>query len=132
MKYIFLFTVCLIFTSCLGKNDVPAKIIQQKEMQNILWDILRAQALAEEIAHKDSSVNEVAETKVLNEKIFKIHNIAENDFNESYAWYTNHPDVLKIIFDSLSSQNQRENDLKIKEKHKPFKLDSLKRIKRSL
>jgi Domain of unknown function (DUF4296) len=109
---------------------VPSDIIKPKEMQSILWDVMRAQALSTEIARKDSSINEVAETKVLNQKVFELHRISAPRFDKSYSWYTNHPDALKSIFDSLNNQNQRENELRMKEKYQPKKLDSLKKFRK--
>jgi hypothetical protein len=102
---------------------VPSDIIKPKEMQSILWDVMRAQALSTEIARKDSSINEVAE-------VFELHRISAPRFDKSYSWYTNHPDALKSIFDSLNNQNQRENELRMKEKYQPKKLDSLKKFRK--
>jgi hypothetical protein len=117
-----------LFISCLGKNKVPSEIIQPGKMQKILWDVIRAQALSTEIARKDSTVNEIAETKVLTQKVFEIYKITSTTFNQSYMWYTNHPDIMRIVFDSLNAQNQRESQLEMKEKHTPLKLDSLKKL----
>jgi hypothetical protein len=114
MKNLFFFIICFILSSCSGKNKVPAEIIQQKEMQSILWDVIRAQTLSGEIARRDSSINEIAETKLLTQKVFEIHNITPSAFDLSYAWYTSHPEVMRIIFDSMNIQNQRQNDLKMK------------------
>ena len=82
MKNIFFLIIFSLFVSCLEKNKVPSEIIQPKEMQNILWDVMRAQTLSSEIARKDSTVNEIAETKVLTQKVFEIHNIKSSDFNK--------------------------------------------------
>ncbi len=128
MKNILRLVVFSLFWSCSGKNEIPSEIIQPNEMQNILWDVMRAQALSAEIARKDSTLNEVTETKVLTQKVFEIHNITSTAFNLSYNWYTNHPDAMRIIFDSLNAQNQRETQLEIKEKHHPLKLDTSKRL----
>jgi hypothetical protein len=117
-----------LFISCLGKNKVPSEIIQPGKMQKILWDVIRAQALSTEIARKDSTVNEIAETKVLTQKVFEIYKITSTTFNQSYMWYTNHPDIMRIVFDSLNAQNQRESQLEMKEKHPPLKLDPLKKL----
>ena len=128
MKNIFFLIVFSLFISCLGKNKVPSEIIQPRKMQKILWDVIRAQALSTEIARKDSTVNEIAETKVLTQKVFEIYKITSTTFNQSYMWYTNHPDIMRIVFDSLNAQNQRESQLEMKEKHTPLKLDSLKKL----
>src|ERR1700687_4431117 len=128
MKKIFFWIVCSFFVSCLRKNEVPSEIIQPKEMQKILWDVIRAQALSSEIARKDSTINEIAETKVLTQKVFEIHKITSPGFNQSYIWYTNHPNIMRIVFDSLNAQSQRESQLEMTEKHRPLKLDSLRKI----
>ena len=129
MKNIFFLIVLGFFASCLEKNKVPLEIIHPEEMQKILWDIIRAQALATEIARKDSNVNEIAETKVLTQKVFEIHKISSTTFNQSYSWYTSHPDVMRTLFDSLNAQTQRESRLEMKEGHSPLKLDPLKKLK---
>ncbi len=128
MRSIAIFIMLCILFSCSGKNKIPDGIIQQKEMQNILWDVIRAQALAEEIAQKDSGINKPAETKALTQKVFEIHKVKSSDFDKSYAWYTSHPDVLRIIFDSLNVQKRKTNNEIMKEKFKRPKKDSSKII----
>ena len=128
MKNIFFLIVLSLFISCLGKNKVPSEIIKQDEMKKILWDVIRAQALSTAIARRDSTVNEVAETKVLTQKVFEIHKITSTAFNQSYTWYTNHPDMMRTIFDSLNAQNQRESQLDMKEENHPLKLNPLRKL----
>ena len=100
-------------------------------MQNILWDVIRAQALSAEMARKDSTIKEVAETKILTQKVFEIHHITSSAFDQSYSWYTGHPEIMRIIFDSMNIQNQRQNDCERskEEDTKPFKKDSINKIK---
>ncbi len=96
-------------------------------MSSIVWDVLRAQSLANEIARKDSSLNVDSETKTLTQKVFEIHGITSSSFDKSYDWYSSHPNILRLMFDSLYSQKQRENDLLLREKYSPVKKDSLLR-----
>lgn len=131
MKQSFFTILLIIFFSCSGKDHIPSDIMKPDKMQKILWDVARAQALSAEIARKDSAVNEIAETKVLNEKIFSLYNISEKDFNKTYNWYTSHPDILRSVLDSLGAQNQRDNEQSIKRKANPIK-PGLKRVKQSL
>ena len=117
MKLFIYLIFSLVLLSCNSEDKPPSKIIQPKEMKSILWDVMRAQTLANEMAIKDSSVNAVTETKLLSAKVFSIHKTDSADFNESYNWYVKHPDVLKLIFDSLYVQKQRENDTLMKRNH---------------
>ncbi len=77
-------------------------------MKSILWDVMRAQTLAQETSLKDSTIDVAVETKFLSQKIFEIHKTDSAHFIESYNWYVKHPDLLKLIFDSLYIQKQRE------------------------
>jgi len=120
--------MCFILFSCSVKNKVPEKIIQPKEMQDILWDVIQAQALSVEMARKDSTVNEVAETKRLTQKVFDIHQVTSSAFDQSYLWYTSHPEMMRIIFDSMNNQNQRQNEVKLR-RYKPFRPDSIRKTK---
>ena len=128
MRRVTIFIMSCILFSCSGKNKVPTGIIPQKEMQNILWDVIRAQAMAEEVAQKDSSINKPAETKALMQKVFEIHKIKSLDFDESYNWYTNHPEIMRLIFDSLNVQKRKNDNDIMKEKFKLLKKDSSKLI----
>jgi hypothetical protein len=114
--YLIFLTMCF---SCGKSKSPPSTVIQPKEMQSILWDVMRAETLASEIGHKDSSLDVAIETKALSQKVFVIHKTDSATFNKSYNWYLKHPDVLKIIFDSLYIQKERENNLESRKKHVP-------------
>ncbi len=129
MKLAVFFLTGFFLISCSGKNDVPPEIIQPKKMQNILWDVIRAQELSAAMARKDSAINEIAETKILTEKIYEIHNITSVDFDKSYLWYTNHPEMMRTIFDSMTSQSQRQKEERTKQGYKPFKRDTIKKLR---
>ncbi len=129
MKIAFFFLTGFFLISCSGKNDIPREIIQPKKMQTILWDVIRAQELSGAMARKDSAINEIAETKILNKKIYEIHNITSVDFERSYQWYTEHPEMMRTMFDSMTSQNQRQKEERTKQGYKPFKRDTLKKLR---
>ena len=125
----YLIGVLLVLASCGNKNKVPAEVMQPAKMQKILWDVVRSQALAAEEARKDSTINEIAQTKVLVQKAFKIHDVTSDEYEKSYKWYTSHPNIMKVLLDSLSNQIQQENQEDLKEKHEGPKLNNHKKIK---
>ncbi|SRR6185312_921379 len=120
-NFLYLIFLMMLF-SCGKSNKPPSSLIQPKEMQSILWDVMRAETLASQIGHRDSSVDVAIETKVLSQKVFNIHETDSASFNKSYNWYVKHPDVLKIIFDSLYIQKERENNLRSRKKNMPDSL----------
>lgn len=75
-----------------------------------MWDVLRAKALASQYAKKDSSLNDSTQTKLLTQKVFEAHHIKEGDFEKSYDWYIQNPESMKVMFDSLYAQKQRNNN----------------------
>lgn len=127
MKIIFFSILICISFSCSDKNKTPSGIIRPREMSGIMWDIIRAQALANEAARKDSSINVESQTKALTQKVFEIHHVTSSSFDKSYEWYSGHPDILRLMFDSLYTQKQRENDQSMKERYNHFRKDTLLR-----
>jgi len=117
-KFLYLIFLMTLF-SCGKSKKPPSTVIQPKEMQSILWDVMRAETLASEIGRKDSSVDVAIQTKFFSQKVFSIHKTDSATFNKSYNWYLKHPDVLTIIFDSLYVQKEREKNLESRKKNVP-------------
>lgn len=117
-KFLYLIFLMTLF-SCGKSKKPPSTVIQPKEMQSILWDVMRAETLASEIGRKDSSVDVAIQTKFFSQKVFSIHETDSATFNKSYNWYLKHPDVLTIIFDSLYVQKEREKNLESRKKNVP-------------
>ena len=128
MRYFLFLMLSLISFSCADRNRIPSGMIQPAQMQKILWDVLQAQALSGELCKKDSSVNEVAEIKLLTERVFELYRIRSIDFQRSYAWYTGHPDIMLEVIDSLNNQEQRENLIKLNKRILPIKNKAQKKL----
>jgi len=87
-------------------------------MQNIFWDIIRGDILAQEIINRDSTKNLKTESLAITEKIFSIHKINRAKFEKSIAFYEKHPGLVKIIFDSLNAVQTRKNSKDIERRKK--------------
>lgn len=121
MKYFIYVIFLMTLFSCYSKDKVPSDIINPEEMKGIIWDVMRSQALANESALKDSTIDKAIKTKLLAKKVFEIHKTDSAHFNESYNWYVKHPLKLKVIFDSLYAQKQRMNLLHLEKGFKPHR-----------
>ena len=108
--------VCL--WSCRPSDKIPENIIKPEKMKSILWDVIRAQSLAQETAAKDTTLSVATETKILSQKVFEIHKTDSVRFAQSYSWYVKHPETLKLIFDSLYAQKQRLRELNLLQREK--------------
>ncbi len=113
--------IFFVITSCTKSTYVPPGIIKPSEMQSIFWDIIRGDMLAQEIVNKDSTKNLKAESYIITEKIFSIHNINRAKFEESMAFYQKNPELIKIIFDSLNSVQTRKNSKQSEKRRKGLK-----------
>ena len=124
----------LIFAACTDNTKVPRGIIQKDKMQKILWDMVQADRFAMDFLPKqgDSAYNETNVLKVY-QKVFNIHGITRDDFLKSYTFYLNHPDITKVLYDSISVQAERRREEVYKSKAKSdslnnhLKKDSLRR-----
>lgn len=108
MKNLFIILSTLFLISCSSDVEVPKDILKEEKMKAVLWDVMRAQYLATQIAGTDSLTTVAAETKVLTNKIFDIHHITPEEFEKSYGWYIKHPKLMSALFDSLLVQKQRD------------------------
>lgn len=128
-RYILIIVLCFLF-SCGSKDTPPKGYIQPKEMQTVLWDVIRAQYVASEMAKHDSTINTKEQTKILSDKALAIHQLSEEDFNKSYQWYVEHPKILQTIFDSLQIQKQREIKEAAEQEKNPTLLERPIKIRR--
>jgi hypothetical protein len=106
-KYIALIFFCSTI-GCVNKDSVPSGIIPKTEMQKVLWDMIQADQFSKQFLVKDSAKKRVSfETMKLYDQVFQIHHITKDQFQKSYQFYISRPDILKILFDSLSAQGNR-------------------------
>ena len=105
--------------------NTTSSIIPQKKMQAIIWDLMKADALAQQLILKDSLKKLPQESKKITDRVFVIHDITEDQFKKSYQYYSEHPDILKIIMDSINAQESRKT-FTIPALSKPSVMDSNK------
>jgi len=111
IRCIVIISISVFFYSC--KESTPSGIIKPKKMQEVLWDVLRADALSQQLVKSDSAKSLPDESVKLTKKVFLIHNISEEQFEKSYTYYTNHPDIMRTMLDSINAQQTRKSNLEI-------------------
>jgi len=119
-----------VFISALSCNSsMPKDILSAKKMQDILWDMMQADEMAEYYSTRDSSFTMVAKHVDYYQRIFEIHKISKERFTKSLKYYKDHPARLKPIFDSLQrfAQRSQNTDTLNKKTANPLSIDSSKR-----
>lgn len=105
MKWLFFSGVLLsVLLACSGKkNDLPGTVLPKDKMQAVLWDIMRAdQFLGDYVLNKDSSVKKDSVRISYYRQILASYNITQEEFRESFSYYTSHPALMGSILDSMS------------------------------
>jgi hypothetical protein len=102
---ILLFTLVL---SCKQESKPPNNVIGKAGMQELMWDLLRADAFITGFGGKgDTTFNQLKESVMIYREVFAIHKTNKEEFKKSLDWYQKHPEVMKIILDTLQSRQKR-------------------------
>ena len=123
--YFFLFVIFFSY-SCNQESKIPKNIIEKKKMQELVWDMARADAFLTAFAGKgDSTFDRNKETIRLYKEVLQIHKVSKEDFKKSLDWYQKHPAIMKGILDSL--QERRRTIME--DRSKPATIPSIDSLK---
>ena len=113
-----LFLFLLSFTNCVNNDKIPPGTIARDSMPKILWDVIVADQFSKQFILKDSAkINARLETMKVYQQVFQFHHITRDEFEKSYQFYVSRPDLMKIIYDSLSVYSNKQRT----EVYKPIK-----------
>jgi Domain of unknown function (DUF4296) len=111
MKQLSFFLLLCCSIACSSPNKIPDDVIGINEMKPIVWDMMRAGALTQNLFRLDS-VALKRETLVMYQQVFNIYGITKDEFYKSYHYYLDHPDKHKILMDSaIAYSNRKRMDL---------------------
>lgn len=101
--------ICIVLiVGCSEKDNIPSGILDKEEMGSILWDMMQADQYASSYLIKDSAkVNIKMETLKLYEEVFRLHKVSREEFRKSFQFYQDHPDITRVLFDSLIARGNR-------------------------
>ncbi|MBI5373143.1 MAG: DUF4296 domain-containing protein [Sphingobacteriales bacterium] len=106
-----------LFSGCKKKEAVPAKLLSRQQMEDVLWDLMRADLFINNyLVVKDTALDKKKQEIELYSKVLKLHKVSQDLFRESFRYYRSHPMLLKDLMDTL---NRRTDTNKLK---KPGKL----------
>lgn len=107
MRRCFLLIITVVIVIACNRGKVPSGILPPEKMEAVLWDMMRADILVTNyMMTKDpTTVRDTAVTKLYH-TIYSLHSISEEKFNKSFLYYKAHPELLKQVMDSISTQPQ--------------------------
>lgn len=97
----------LIFLWGCKSDKVPSGILEAPKMKAVMWDMLRADEVAELNVQKDSSWKAMEHYTSQYSKVFQVHGVSKEQFQKSLHYYKTRPDLLKPIIDSLQSKAEK-------------------------
>src|SRR5687768_402685 len=107
MRLFFLLLVIFsLLFSCSNRDKKKPVILTQPQMERVIWDIMQVDEYANAYISRDSLKDLNKERQQLYLKVFQLHKISKDDFNASLKYYSSRPDMMKVIFDSLSSKGE--------------------------
>jgi hypothetical protein len=106
MKLLRLILILALIPAACGKSSSPpAGILSQKDMQEIIRDLMRADVFVSDfVIRKDSSLKESTEALKYYNIIFSMHGIDREGFRKSFTYYKDHPVLFNAIMDSINHQ----------------------------
>ena len=101
-QWFHLFFFCLLISGCNNKGSTNG-ILSMPKMQVVLSDLMKAdQFIMDFRIPKDTAMDKDAESIKLYQQVFAIHGTTKTQFEKSLTYYQSHPDLLKVIMDSIS------------------------------
>lgn len=82
-----------------------------------MWDIAQAESYANQYIVRDSAKDLKKETLVLYQKVFALHKTNKEQFSESLKYYESHPEIHKVLLDSLLGYANRMKDSAVAKKY---------------
>lgn len=106
MRKVVYICLSLILLAC-SQRPVPKGVLASDKMEKVVYDILKVDEYLNNFALKDTTVSIKKKRSIFYEQVFKLHNTNRKEFYSSYKYYQQHPDIQKILFDSLLAKTSR-------------------------
>lgn len=120
MRIAFYICLSLVFLGC-SSRPVPKGVMSPDEMKKVIYDLMQVDEYLANHLRPDSTVDVKQKRSIFYEQVFKMHNTSRKEFYTSFRYYQRHPDVQKILFDSLSQEaNRKKNEIATKPPVLPF------------
>lgn len=110
MRISFFIVLVALVVACGSKSDVPKSVLPKEKMEDVMWDMLRADEFVKEyMLARDSSLRDTAEYIKMYERIFRLNKTNREQYAESFTYYRTHPKLMKEILDSLNVRGQQQS-----------------------
>lgn len=116
----------MLFGIACSSGPVPGSIIPPHKMKAIVFDLTKSDMYVNNYVLKDSCLKSKDQHIKMYEQVFLIYNVTQKDFYKSLTYYQQHPNINKILLDSILAYANRQREVMFKETHE-LHTDSLKK-----
>jgi len=116
MRILMLCVILFCFSACGQKNNRHTGIIPREKMEMLMWDLTVADEYATTKSEKDTTIKQKDERLKLYGEIFQLHQTNQQQVRESLRYYMGHPEIFKVMNDSISARAQRTRYLPVSPK----------------
>lgn len=95
--------LCFFAVACSGPS-VPDDVLSPDEMQQVLYDVIRADEMVDFLRLSDSTWQPFSRRTALYDTVFQLHNIKKEQFQKSLSYYQSRPDLLKEIIEVMQEK----------------------------
>ncbi len=107
MRIILYLFLMISMLACTNYNAIPKDIIAKDKMETILWQLIQIDQYTNSLVIKDSTQNKALARMERYQKVFDLNKISEPEFKKSYKFYLSHPDIIKVVFDTITARGSR-------------------------
>jgi Domain of unknown function (DUF4296) len=108
MRILIFMLLAALLVACTNSNTVPADIIPKKKMETLLWQLMQSDEYVNKQLVKDSLKKASIEKMKIYQQVFDLNGISLAEFKKSYQFYMTHPDISKVMFDSIAAKAVRQ------------------------
>lgn len=110
MKKIIAIILVLGSVGACKSKQASGDILPLDSMKLVMWDMMRADEMAVNESIRDTGINKRAHNIPLYKEVLTIHHLTKEQFYNNYHYYLAHPDLNKILIDSLTSFAERKRN----------------------
>ena len=118
----------LLFWSCNNEPKIPKDILPPAKMQQLLWDLMRADELLNVNPVQDTAGIKQLERTEYYYQVLQIHKVKKEVFKKSLGYYKSNPKLFQMVLDSLQSQAASEPEKLTADTLKPSAKDTLRKM----
>jgi len=108
MRIFILIILITCLAGCKDKDGLPPGILKKDKMQEVFWNVVRAESFTTQFIKKNPLKNIEVENARLQLQIFADNNISKDEFYKSYKYYTTHVELMRNLLDSITSKSERQ------------------------